>query len=241
MLIKVLICDDDMYELKELQKKIIKIGAKLNVIVETFLYTNGREVVELVCNRKEKFDIIFLDIVMTGISGIEVAKRIRESALNPIIFFVSSYEKYVFDAMECQPLRYIRKKKIEKELFPAIKAALDNIYSEKMDLIILKTREGDIKIHKRDIMYIETEDRKKVLHIRDGTECYTSISIKNLTNVLGNKEFIQVHSGCIVNLTYISIISNEMITLDNGENLIISRRKVKEVRNAYLNFFKDII
>ena len=66
---------------------------------------------------------MFLDIDMPGISGLEIAKKLREENSDIILIFVSAHEQYVFESIEYSPFRYIRKSRIEKELFLDLKAA----------------------------------------------------------------------------------------------------------------------
>ena len=109
MIINIAVCDDEQDYLKNIQKQLFQLANALNITIETYLYTDGNKVVDLIYNNKEDFDILFLDIDMPNISGLEVAKKLREKGSDIILIFISAHEQYVFDSIEYNPFRYIRK------------------------------------------------------------------------------------------------------------------------------------
>ena len=100
MIINIAVCDDEQNFLDTIQKELLQLANALNITIETYLYTDGNKVVDLIYNNKEDFDILFLDIDMPDISGLEVAKKIRKSESDIILIFISSHEQYVFDSIE---------------------------------------------------------------------------------------------------------------------------------------------
>lgn len=75
MIVNIAVCDDKQASLDIIQKELVKAANNLNITIETYLYMDGNEVVDLICNSKEDFDILFLDIDMPNISGLEVSKK----------------------------------------------------------------------------------------------------------------------------------------------------------------------
>ena len=113
MIINIVVCDDDQDFLDNIQKELFHLANTLNIAIETYLYTDGNKVVDLIYNDKEDFDILFLDIDMPDISGLEVAKKLREKGSDIILIFISAHEQYVFDSIEYNPFRYIRKNRVK--------------------------------------------------------------------------------------------------------------------------------
>ena len=239
MQVKIAICDDNPQELKALQTEIVRVSELIKFEAMTYLYKDGNEVINLLCNKKEQFDILFLDIDMPDISGIDVARKIREEDLDIILVFVSAHEQYVFESIEYNPFRYIRKNRIEKELYQSIKAAVAFLKSQNEKIIVIKTDVGDVKVKPSEIMYYETENRKVLIHLRDGTDYFIWKTIKELMYEMSNESFIYIHSGCVANTKYISEFSSYDITLDNGKRLIASRRRRKDIKNALLRYWGD--
>lgn len=192
---------------------------------------------DLICKNKEDFDILFLDIDMPGISGLEIAKKLREENSDIILIFVSEHEQYVFESIEYSPFRYIRKSRIEKELFLDLKAAYARLGEMQDSYIVIKTSEADVRIKHSDIMYFETAARKVGFHLNNGEILKVRKTIKELKEELNDKNFIKIHSGCVVNAKYIDKLSAYDITLDNGEQLIVSRTRMKNVKIALMNYW----
>ena len=237
MIINIAVCDDEQNFLDTIQKELFQLANALNITIETYLYTDGNKVVDLIYNNKEDFDILFLDIDMPDISGLEVAKKIRKSESDIILIFISSHEQYVFDSIEYNPFRYIRKNMIEKELPIALRAAYLRIKETVDEYIVAKTEDSEVKIKYSDIMYFETLARKVEIHLSNGKVFAVRKTIKELYEELKDSNFIRIHSGAIVNAKYIDEFSNYDITLDNGEVLIVSRRQLKEVKTTLTKYW----
>ena len=100
MRIDIAICDDEQKSLQMIQKELYHIADKLKIEIETYAYKEGKKVLDLIYNEKEDFDVLFLDIDMPDVSGLEVAKKLRQKHLDIILIFISAYEQYVFESIE---------------------------------------------------------------------------------------------------------------------------------------------
>ena len=141
MRINIAICDDEQKSLQMIQKELYHIADKLKIEIETYAYKEGKKVLDLIYNEKEDFDVLFLDIDMPDVSGLEVAKKLRQKHLDIILIFISAYEQYVFESIEYNPFRYIRKNRIEKELMPCLKAAYQRLEEMQDSYMIVKLTE----------------------------------------------------------------------------------------------------
>lgn len=237
MRINIAICDDEQKSLQMIQKELYHIADKLKIEIETYAYKEGKKVLDLIYNEKEDFDVLFLDIDMPDVSGLEVAKKLRQKHLDIILIFISAYEKYVFESIEYNPFRYIRKNRIEKELMPCLKAAYQRLEEMQDSYMIVKTGEAEVRVKHSDIMYFETSARKIGIHLKNGEVLFVRKTIKELYEELNDEHFIKIHSGCVANAKYIGKYSNHDITLDNGEHLIVSRTRIKSVKIALMNYW----
>lgn len=237
MKINVAICDDERDSLESIRKELLLLADTLDINVEAHLYTDGKQVLDFIFNGKEKFDILFLDIDMPDISGLEVAKKLREKGLEIILIFISAHEQYVFDSIEYNPFRYIRKNRIKKELPLTMRAACSRLTERKDDFIVVKTEVAEVKVNLSEIMYFETAARKVGIHLSNGKVLFVRKTIKELFDEINNEDFIRIHSGCVANVKYIDKFSTYDITLDNGEQLIVSRTRVKNVKTSLMNYW----
>lgn len=241
MRINIAICDDEQESLHTIQKELYKSADKLKIEIETYTYHNGNQILDLIYNEKEDFDILFLDIDMPDVSGLEVAKKLRQKNSDIILIFISAHEQYVFESIEYNPFRYIRKSRIEKELIPALKAAYQRLEEMQDSYIIVKTEEAEVRVKHSDIMYFETTARKIGIHLKNGEVLLVRKTIKELYEELNHEYFIKIHSGCVANVKYIGKYSSHDITLDNGEQLIVSRTRIKGVKMTLMNYWGNQI
>ncbi|MFR7383482.1 MAG: LytR/AlgR family response regulator transcription factor [Anaerostipes sp.] len=109
MRINIAICDDEQESLHMIQKELYNAANKLKIEIETYAYNDGKKVLDSIYNENEDFDILFLDIDMPDISGLEIARKLRQKNLDIILIFISAHEQYVFESIEYNPFRYIRK------------------------------------------------------------------------------------------------------------------------------------
>lgn len=237
MRMNIALCDDEQEALDTIQKELHKASEKLKIEMEICAYNDGNKVVDMICNDKEDFDILLLDIDMPDISGLEVAKKLREKNSDIILIFISAHEQYVFESIEYNPFRYIRKSRIDKELLLALKAAYARLEEMQEHYIVVKTEEAEVRVKHSDIMYFETVARKVGIHLNNGEVLHVRKTIKELSEELNDEHFIRIHSGCAANARYINKFSSSDITLDNGEKLIVSRTRIKNVKMALMNYW----
>ena len=88
MRINIAVCDDEDESLHMIQKELYHAADKLNIEIETYFYNKGKKVLDFIYNEKEDFDILFLDIDMPDISGLEVAKKLRQKKFRYHINFL---------------------------------------------------------------------------------------------------------------------------------------------------------
>lgn len=235
--IKIAVYDDNREFLDFMQKELLRLSDKQNITFIINLYRDGKEIENLISRQVQTFDILFLDIDMPDMSGLDVAKRLRERNSESILIFLSAYEQYVFEAIEYQPFRYIRKERILQELPLAMKAACSRLKEMNDNYIIVKTPHSQIVIKYEDIMYFQTNVRKVELHLNNGNICIVRKTIRELYEEVRDCHFIKIHSGGVVNIRYIRKFSYCDITLDNGEQLMVSRRQIKAVKTALMKYW----
>ena len=153
-------------------------------------------------------DLLFLDIELnaTGPDGMALARKIRERATGtqPVIIFVTGYERYVFDAFDVGAFQYLLKP-VDKGKFAQIFArAVEQILSlrenpQRGRVLTLQSASTSKTVPLGSIYYIESSDHKVVLHLRDGQFTYYA-KIRDLELELQD-QFFRIHKGYLVNLS----------------------------------------
>ena len=192
---------------------------------------------------QRKIDLLFLDIELNaaGPDGMALARQIRErSAVSqPVIIFVTGYERYVFDAFDVGAFQYLLKPVDEEKFAQVFTRAAAQIGAGRetpVRTLTLQSAGVSRTVPLDSIYYIESSNHKVVLRLKDGEfSCYAKI--RDLEAELGD-QFFRVHKGYLVNLAYVEGYSKTELTLTNGERLLISKYKYPDFVKAYLRFVK---
>ena len=230
------VCDDDIKtrgQLSELIKDQFPEG-----IVRCF---SGSE--ELLSDDKY-YDICFLDIEMETVSGIELAKRIRkyqeESPKRSIIIFVTAYNEYVEDAFDVNAFHYLLKPIKESKFREVLRRAINEtryVEEQRKKFIIIKDGDKRKKLMLDGIQYIESSDRKVIIHMDEGT-AETYAKMYDLEKELG-EYFFRCHRGYIVNFEKVTSYSVNSIKVLNGDTIMIAEKKYTDFVRAYLKYAKN--
>jgi DNA-binding LytR/AlgR family response regulator len=190
-------------------------------------------------------DLLFLDIELnaTGPDGMALARQIREQSAvtQPVIIFVTGYERYVFDAFDVGAFQYLLKPVDEEKFAQVFARAVEQIEVGRVrpqlsHALTLQSAGTSRTVPLDNIYYIESSNHKVVLCLKDGAfSCYAKI--RDLEAELGD-QFFRVHKGYLVNLAYVEGYSKTELTLTNGEKLLISKYKYQDFVKAYLRFVK---
>lgn len=224
---KIAICDDNIDVIKQIENIVSQTYAEMQVDFCTTCFENGRDLLAEMQDKDVTFDILLLDIDMPEISGLEIAKMLRERNENVILIFISAYENYVFDTFEYNPFRFVRKLRMLQELPIAMRAAEAVYQKNKKRYVIIHCDEGEMRIDETEIMYLDVVKRQIRICLADGRMLYAWKTIKELQKELSEERFSKIHSGCLVNLKYVSGYTGSVIFLDNGEHLSASRSGIK--------------
>ncbi|MDD3225763.1 MAG: LytTR family DNA-binding domain-containing protein [Clostridium sp.] len=226
------ICDDLEVDRKILIDMINRYFTEHNFLVNMTTYNTGED---LICNFKQQnFDLIFLDIYMAKLNGIDTAKEIRKKDNNSILVFITTSSDFALDAYDLDALQYL----IKPITYDKIKKILDKClkqFATNMRFIKVLEDGYPIKILLNDIYYIDVYDKNCFIHLKDKfIKTYTSLT--NLCKLLENSSFLKCHRSYIVNMLHINeMLSNDFI-LRNGVKIPITRNDKLNLKQTYLDF-----
>ena len=192
-----------------------------------------------------EIDLLFLDIELNppgaGPDGMALARKIRErdSTTQPVIIFVTGYDRYVFDAFDVGAFQYLLKPVNEEkfaQVFARAVAQIETGREKQGRVLTLQSANASRTVPLNSIYYIESSDHKVVLRLKDGELAYYA-KIGDLEQELQD-QFYRIHKGYLVNLSYVSGYSKAEVTMTNGEKLLLSKYKYQDFVKAYLRFLK---
>ncbi len=226
---RVIICDDECSTRRNLHTLVEKYAKDFSDLkIDDF--KSGEELIASSENNS-KADIIFLDIEMNKIDGIDAAKLIRIRDNKAIIIYVSSHSERVFDSFDTEPFHFITKPFTENKFREIFEKAL-NKYKLLNGYIIITWKNNSIKMPVEKIKYFEMCHKHLIFHTFDGE--YEMIdTIKNVLDKLRPYGFFQTHQGYVVNMNLIKRFDGLNIILTDGTKVVMSLRKRSEVLTEY--------
>lgn len=227
------ICEDDRIFIKRL-KELIEAYFKSNDYEATIdMFFDGEDLIKEVEEEKTRYDLIFLDIDMPKMNGIEAGKTLREKDKDFILVFLTSLDEEVYKVFELDTFRFVRKSHFDKEIKPVLDAAYKRLL-ENARGYDFKITEGMIKLSLPDILYFNIVNRKVNVNTLTDSYAITNMSFKEIEEMFSMKGFISIYKGMIVSIRAIRRIDKDTIELDNGDRLPVSRYKMPEVKKAFL-------
>ncbi|MCF6462839.1 LytR/AlgR family response regulator transcription factor [Clostridium sp. Cult1] len=249
-MIKTIVVDDETPAREELIYMLEKFR-DFKVIGEA---SHGVEALKL--NENLKPDLIFLDIQMPKLNGIDVARKIYEGIHRPYIVFVTAYEKYALEAFEVNAMDYILKPICEERLEKGMKRIIANIgkgekgYVDRLNTLIqdIRNKEEDaitricvhdmgklIPLDLKEIIYATVEDRNTVIISTKG-KFEINYTLSELCEKLDKSTFFRSHKSFLINLDYIEVIEPwfnstfNVILRDTDMKIPVSRSQSKEFK-----------
>ncbi len=236
--IKIAVCDDEKnirsYLVSLIKKQVGECSITEYASADAYLL-DGKEP-----------DIIFLDIEMdgsgVGLDGMGLARHIRgtETQKQPIIVFVTGYEKYVYDAFDVGAFQYLVKPVDEQKFAEVFERAVGQIVSEteqrKKKLVIQYGGKGKA-IPLNDIYYMESRNHNIILYLKSGNiEYYAKIG--DLEEELAG-QFYRIHRGYLINLFHVEGYDRTEVRMTNGDKLLLSRYKYDGFVQAYMDYISE--
>lgn len=190
---------------------------------------------------KKCLDVIFLDIRMKQIDGVELAKKIRETDKEVSLIFATNIEELMAEGYEVQAMHYLLKPLKEEKVF----ACLDKVAERTgaREYVIFRGEDETYKIERRKVVYAEAAAHYSVLAVEEKSiRTYRVLeSIAEVFEKLGKTEFVKCHRSYVCNLFYIHSIKKYEITFDSGVKIPVSRRLYPEVNDNFICFYKKIV
>lgn len=234
--IHIAVCDDNIKS-AEIIKEVVfeKFSTDCKVTIETFYATS-----QLKERLKQKtFNLIFLDIDMPAEDGIDFAVKLREEKYSIDLIFVSNREDRVFDSFKVQPFGFVRKSRFSNEITSIIERYKNKFFDNGARIVVFKTSNSNMRVCADDIIYIECVRDTQSIHLISG-EIYKITSRMNIIEQqLHSFGFIRVHSGYLVNYKFFKRFEGLSVLLTNGDLIPISRRRLSEVKQQYMQLIFD--
>lgn len=231
-MINIAVVDDEKVICQQI--KILIEKNQTGCVIDT--YGTGEELLQA----GSSYDMVFLDIQMEGMNGIETAKALRQKAEDTVLIFITGIKEYVFDAFDVAAFHYLIKPIEEQKFNEVYERAVSEVKKRKQyqsGLLFVKTRNRNVTFKQSEILYMESRAKKVEIHTKTGImEVYAGIGELE-KQLMGS--FYRCHRGYLVNMAYITEYSNDSIILQQGEKVILAKEKYSEFVKVYMRYLKN--
>ena len=233
-MINIAVCDDEEVILNDMKEKIKKAFDVQKA--ETKIYSTSSPAELLTYLETNKTDVLFLDIDMPDISGMEIAKQMLNEDLNTLLIFVTNHESLVYQSFRYHPFGFIRKSFFDNVLEEQVQNILEEL-TKRNNTFSFKTNDGIYRLKLSQIIYFESESNYVKLHTKEEEYRFRG-TLTSLENQLSRNGFIRVHKGFLVNQEHIYSIQSDEIKLSDGSFVPISRMNKETVKAKIMRYMR---
>lgn len=233
-MLHIAVCDDEKYMSDKIRMMVSDFFGRKNMDVVISQFLSGEELLK----DNRTIDILFLDIQMKGMDGMETARKLRERKFKGILIFITVLKEMVFQSFEVQAFDYLVKpieagcfERTMERLLCSMKNASES------SLLVQRGYESSIILFE-EIVFCEIIDRKVYLHLASSEIIDFYDRIENLETKLDSR-FFRCHRSFLINLQYLKSYKNGTAYMENGKEIPVSRLRSKEFSNVILHYMKE--
>lgn len=228
------LCDDNIDELSRIASLLEDYCRDR---MGSITYEAFHSAIELLETMKYKqFDLLLLDILMPGVTGMEAAKELRRSDSEIPIIFLTSSREYAVESYRVNAEDYIMKPVHKDEIFPVLDRQLTKFAYEDAYLT-MKTGSGIVKLPFMQIVYVEVINRSVQFFLTSGEvrEAYGYLSDYE-SSLLSDSHFYKPHRSFVVNLRYVTELDKKGFTTIIGKTVPVARDAFSKAKSTYMKY-----
>lgn len=238
-MISIAICDDDNDIIESLKKYISDYSTSHFMEFEVHSFRCGEKLLE----SKLSFDLIFLDIEMSGMDGLKTAALFRQIDRRARIVYVTNHSEFALRSYAVHPFDFVVKPFVQER----ITSVLDELTrylsenSENDTVIQLKGEGGPLLLSLKNIYVFEyTGNRRITVYTKSETHRIRG-SLSDIFSLISSESFVSPHKSFIVNMEHIDKLDNFTLYTTNGKEIPVAQKKLKEFHNEFSRFIKNYI
>ena len=231
---RVAICDDNSVDLKAMREVFRHVAP--NHAVDA--YSDGKRLLEAISEGAD-YDLLFLDIIMPEITGMDLARKVGRIAPDAPVVFLTDSDAYAVEAFSVKALHYILKPMTESALKECLQR-LKERQSLRRRIHIISSSGIQQILFADEIEYAQSDAHYCNLHLSDGTVIKARMTQSEIRDTLGDS-FLAVSRGLFVNVEFIRHLGSRSCTLKDGQEILLSRNNLKEIHSTYAAYvFKQL-
>lgn len=234
---RIAICDDEIRQIVRI-KEYLRDSVNFNEKTHLCEFESGEDLLRKY-EEGEKFDIVFLDIRMQGINGLNTAERIRRQDQKVIIIFITSLLEYAVKSYSVRAFNYLIKPIVKPKLIEVFDRAVREIEFDRENKIQFKIGKNNfLNINVCKVYFIESKLRKLVVYFgNENAEYYETLAEEEKR--LRSHGFVRIHRSYLVNLMHVERIGESGIVMSNGKELAVGENYREDFLRKYMDYYRD--
>lgn len=231
------ICDDEKDERALLNELLKRYAREHELDFQICQYDSGEALLNAFL--KDQPQILFLDIYMNGITGVQTAQQLRQIDTEVRIIFITTSEAHFSDGFAVDATHYLVKPADYGQLCECLRRC-KAVTNKKEKKITVKVHRQELTIKHRDIFYIEAVRNGIVIHHKGGsTKVY--IPFSQIIKSFDYADFLQCHRAFLVNLKKVDKVADDCFVMQNKAIVPIRQADVVRIKAYYFNYFMDTL
>lgn len=231
---KIAICDDSKQDQALLSLKIHDYCLKHRITEEISMFNSGEDFLK----SEESFDIVFMDIYLTGLDGVQVIRNYRRNPHTCVVFVTTSND-FAITAFTLNAVHYLVKPATSDNVDMAMDKCLEHIHLLPVKCVSIRTGSGSLPVPMANIIYIEVFNKVSVVHT-DRSTIETYMSLSTLYKLLDHGIFLRIQRSYVVNMYAIDSFLFDRVILKNQKVIPLSRLNRSELKNQYQEFLFEL-
>ena len=233
---KLAVCEDDEMIQKELCGLCGGILDEEGISHEITVFSSAGELETALSEKGMEYDLLLLDIIMPGMTGMEFAQALRQRRDRTSIIFVTGNEEYLLEGYSVQPIQFLLKPVSREALAGAIRTDLELNHRPKF--LTLRIGSRTVNLTLADVEYIESLNHSITIH-EGGAERSYFYSLCEIERALPAEQFCRCHNSYIVNLDCVDSISRTAVDLRGGQRLPVGRTYYKRLQSSFIRYMNQ--
>ena len=233
-MLRIAIGDDEKYDRDRIQALLLEYLETHNLNASIDLFSSGKEFLSERDNLV-KYDIVFLDINMEEIDGIQTAQEMRSFQSDTCIVLVTAFINYVLEGYKVGAVRYIMKDALDVQIKECMDAIIQKMQFREITFSFL---EGDRTLYTDNILYVESRKHKCIFSCmeRENVTYQLYGKLDQIEIKLERYGFLRIHKSFLVNMKHVKRISNYIAVMDSGDEFPVSRLRFTKARESFVAY-----
>lgn len=233
------VCDDNLIFGEQLRTWLLEYGKERHCELRVEAYASAEELLEDI-HAGAGFELLFLDIEMKGMDGIELGLHLRAISYQTLLIYVSGYDQYMRRLFETEPFRFLSKPLNRAELFLVMDKAMERIGRFRREHFTIRFGKNVVSLLCRDILYLESRQRKVIVHtVRGAYSYYHKLDEAQAELEQISSDFVRIHKAYLVNMEHVEAFQYEKLAMRDGTILSISEVNRTKVRSRFWDYLKE--